>query len=137
MAANKLLNAIRSIATGGFAAFGVFNAGFGYANGGTIAQITSKATGVIVNAWCGQITTFNDALNATTSVTFVVTNNRVITGNEEVTVWLKSGGTLASYSLVIEAVAAGSFTVTIRNYTAGPLSEALVIGFAIRPAAIA
>lgn len=135
--AATFLRALRNRMTGGLPTFELFNAGIGYNNGGAVTQITTKATGVTLNAWCGQITMNNAALNATTSVNFTLTNNRIITGNEEITLWIVSGATAASYSLQIDAVVAGSCSIRVENFTAGPLSEAIVIGFAIRPAAIA
>ena len=42
-----------------------------------------------------------------------------------------SGGTANAYEANVTAVAAGSFTITVQNITAGSLSEAPVINFAI------
>jgi len=42
-----------------------------------------------------------------------------------------SGGTANAYRANVTAVAAGSFTVTVENITAGSLSEAPKIAFAV------
>ncbi len=98
--------------------------------GGTVTQATSKSTAVVVHAECGQITTHNASLAATTSVSFTVTNNRV-DANDLVLAQISSGATASSYSIAVDAVAAGSFRVHIRNLTGGALGEALVINFGV------
>ena len=107
-------------------------AGIGYETGagGTVTQATSKGTGVTINKVTGAITTANVALAATTTVTFVVTNSAVA-ATDGVFVWIKSGGTLAAYQVWVAAVGAGSFTVALRNITAGSLTEQPVIGFMV------
>jgi hypothetical protein len=42
-----------------------------------------------------------------------------------------SGATTNSYMAIVDAVAAGSFRVHIRNLTAGALGEALVLNYSI------
>ena len=107
-------------------------AGMGYATGagGTVTQITNKATAVSLNKTCGQITMNNAALGATTTVAFTL-NNTSIAATDGVLVWIVSGATALSYSVQVEAVAANSCSIAVRNYTAGPLSEAIVLGFAV------
>lgn len=114
------------------------SAGVGYATGagGAVAQLTSKATGVTLNKVAGAVTTFNDALAAGAEVSFVVTNSAVAATDVPV-VAIKSGGTLGAYDVVVSAVAAGSFTITISNLTAGSLSEALVLSFVVIKAVVA
>lgn len=105
----------------------------GYATGagigGTVTQATSKATGVLLNALCGTVTTHNASLAATTSVAFVLTNN-FVNANDIVIAQHESGGTVGAYN-VCTAAAAGTVSVTIRNMTAGPLVEALVLRFIV------
>lgn len=107
-------------------------AGVGYATGagGTNTQGTSKSTTVVLNKTCGHITMHNAALNAGVKVSFVVTNSTVGTTDGAV-VWVDSGGTANAYRAAVTAVGAGSFTITVENITAGSLSEAPVIGFAV------
>ena len=132
--AAPFLRALRALMTGGVSAFGVANSGLGYANGGAVTQLVSKATAVALDAWCGRITMNNAQLNATTSVAFTLTNAMIVAATYEVTVWLVSGNTASSYIVSVDAVAAGSCSISLRNYTAGNLSEAVVIGFSVRPA---
>jgi hypothetical protein len=105
--------------------------GLGYATGagGTVVQATSKATGVALNAPCGQITLNNAALAAATIVSFTLTNT-AIGANDVLVANHISGGTVGAYSLHPQC-AAGSATINVRNNTAGSLSEAIVIQFAL------
>lgn len=98
--------------------------------GGTVTQLTSKATGVTLNKACGQITMHNAALAATTSVTFTLTNS-LIAATDTVLVSIQSVATVASYFVQVDAVAAGSCQITLRNYTAGSLGQAIVLNFAV------
>ena len=103
---------------------------FGYISGtGTITQATNKATGVTLNSPSGQITLNGAALAADTTVSFTLTNSS-ITANDVLILNHISGGTAGSYLLNAQA-AAGSASINVRNITAGSLSEAIVIGFAV------
>ncbi|HYB97509.1 MAG TPA: hypothetical protein VEC57_00050 [Candidatus Limnocylindrales bacterium] len=106
--------------------------GIGYVSGtgGAVTQATSKSTGVTINKPCGTITMNNAALNAGTSVGFTVTNS-VVAATDVVTVNIKSGATADSYTVTVDAVAAGSFRISLRNYTGGNLSEAVVLSFGL------
>ncbi|HYN54404.1 MAG TPA: hypothetical protein VES38_06840 [Methylotenera sp.] len=106
--------------------------GIGYATGagGTVTQATNKSTGVTLNKTCGQITMNNAALAAATTVSFTLTNS-AITGTDLIIPNIVSGGTVGSYTVTISAIAAGSCQISLRNETAGSLSEAVVLGFAI------
>ena len=109
--------------------------GYGTGAGGVVTQATSKATGVTLNAACGQITMNNAALAANTTVSFVLTNSK-IAATDVLILNHVSGGTPGSYLLNARA-AAGSATIDVRNITAGSLSEAIVLGFAIMKAVTA
>jgi hypothetical protein len=106
--------------------------GVGYATGagGTVTQITSKATGVTLNRVTGQIVMEAGALAANTAVTFTLTNS-AIAATDIIILNIVSGATVGAYIADISAVAAGSCQITLRNMTAGSLSEAVVLGFAI------
>lgn len=105
--------------------------GYTAAAQGTVTQATSKSTAVTLNKSAGQITLNNAALGATTSVNFTL-NNSYLSSNDTVILTLaNSGATPGSYTAIVSAVAAGSATITVRNITAGSLSEALVLNFAI------
>lgn len=107
--------------------------GIGYATGAgsTGTQATSKSTTVVPtkNCNCGQITMNAAALAAATIVSFSVTDTSVA-ATDTIVINHISGGTLGAYTVNARA-AAGSFTVDVRNNTAGSLSEALVLQFAV------
>ena len=97
---------------------------------GAVTQATSKSTAVTVDARCGVITMNNASLGATTSVSFTV-NCAAVDADDTVVVNIASVGTSASYTLNVDAVAAGSFRLHLRNVTAGALVEALVLNYSI------
>jgi hypothetical protein len=109
-------------------------AGYIAGDGGTVAQSTSKSTAVTLNKKCGQITMNGAALAAATTVSFTLTNS-TIAATDLLVLNHVSGGTAGSYLLNAQA-AAGSASVNVRNITAGSLSEAVVIGFAVIKASI-
>jgi hypothetical protein len=104
--------------------------GYGTGAGGTVTQITSKATGVTLNKVVGAITLNAASLAATTSVGFTLTNS-AIAAADAVLVSVKSGATADAYTVTVDAVAAGSCRISIRNVTAGALAEAVVLTFAV------
>lgn len=107
-------------------------AGVGYATGagGAVTQASSKATATpAINTMCGAVTMNNAALAAATIVSFVLTNSSIAATDVLVLNHI-SGGTIGSYTLNAQA-AAGSATINVRNNTAGSLSEAIVIQFAV------
>ena len=106
--------------------------GYGTGSGGTVAQLTSKGTGVTLNKFNGVITMNNAALAAGASVSFVVTNS-VITSWD--TVVLKPSN--ANYRAHVTDNSIGSFTVIITNISGGSLSEAVQISFTILKTVIA
>jgi len=103
----------------------------GYATGagGTVTQATSKATGVTLSKSTGQITLNNAALAADTTVSFMLTNTVIEAGDILIMNHI-SAGTAGSYLLNAQS-AAGTASINIRNITAGSLSEAIVIAFAV------
>lgn len=104
----------------------------GYATGagGAVTQATSKSTGVTLNKPCGQITMNAAGLAAAAEVSFVVTNNMVAVG-DCVVVNHGSGGTGGAYAVHAHTIGAGSFRVMVGNMSAGSLSEAIVLNFAV------
>lgn len=113
-------------------------AGIGYTTGagGTVTQATSKSTGVTLNKVSGAITMNGAALGATTNVTFTVTNS-AIAAADVVLVNHSSAGTAGSYLVQANTITAGTFNITVRNITAGALSEAIVLSFVILKGATA
>lgn len=110
-------------------------AGYITGEGGTVTQATSKSTGVTLDKRCGQITMHNATLNADTTVSFTLTNS-TIAATDLLVLNHVSDGTAGSYVLNAQC-AAGSASINVRNVTAGNLSEAIVIGFAVVKAATA
>ncbi len=96
----------------------------------SVTQATSKSTAVECGADSGIITMHNASLAATTSVSFTV-NNGYVDANDVVLACIASGATTNSYAMLVDAVAAGSFRIHLRNLTAGGLGEAVVINFAV------
>ena len=103
-------------------------AGVGYATGagGAVTQLTSRTTGVTLNKTTGAITLFS-AAGTTTAATFTVTNSTVA-ATDVIILNQKSGTDL--YDLMVTAVAAGSFNLTVRT-TGGTTTETPVFNFAV------
>lgn len=106
--------------------------GVGYktGSGGTVTQATSKTTGVTLNTPTGQITMNNAALAAAATACFTLTNS-AIAAPDVVNTNIASGATSGAYTLQVEAVAAGSARMCVNNRSAGSLSEAIVINYAV------
>jgi threonine dehydratase len=95
---------------------------------GLVTQLTDKSTGVTLNKSAGRITMNGAALAGNTAVSFTLTNN-LISGNDTIIVNISGGGTVGAYTTYISSMTTGSAVVTLRNLTAGSLSEAVVINF--------
>ena len=72
----------------------------------------------------------NAALASATNVTFTL-NNTYISANDTLIVTISSGGTAGAYNAWVSGLSAGSATLVLRNISAGSLSEAVVLNFAI------
>lgn len=111
----------------------VYSAGeLGYTSAAqsTVTQATSKSTGVTLNKSMGRITMNGAALGANTAVTFTLTNS-LISAKDVIIAHVSSGGTAGAYAVYISAMNAGSADISLRNMTAGSLSEAVIINYAI------
>jgi hypothetical protein len=97
---------------------------------GTVTQATSKSTAVTLNKPAGQITMNNAALAGNTAVSFTLNNNYIST-NDILILNISGGATAAAYTTYVSSMTAGSASLTLRNLTAGSLSEAVVINFAL------
>lgn len=97
---------------------------------GTVTQQTSKSTGVTLNRSAGQITMNNATLNASTNVTFTLTNS-TLSARDVLLVNVASGATSGAYNCWVSSQGSGSCTITVRNISGGSLSEAVVLNFAI------
>lgn len=107
--------------------------GYGTGAGSTVTQATNRATGVTINALCGTITTDSTSLAAEASAVFVVTNNKVEIG-DVVICSMRSGSVGLNTDVIVSAVAAGSFSITVvnGNVAAGTAETgAIIINFAV------
>lgn len=98
---------------------------------GTVTQATSKSTGVTLNKSAGQITMNNAALAAATNVAFTLTNSLISTNDVMIVNVAGGAATAGTYNVFTSTLAAGSATIVLRNISAGSLSEAVVINYAI------
>lgn len=102
--------------------------GYGVGAGGSVTQTTSKTTGVTLNRPTGRITTHNGSLGAGAAVVFVL-NNTLISANDCLV--LSLGGLNNSYNISVAWVLDGTAGIRVENRTAGSLSDALAINFAV------
>ena len=122
---------------GGFIVNAVSGLGYGTGSGGTVTQATSKSTSVTRNSPTGKITMNGAALAANTTVNFQV-NNSVIGANDTVIVNVAGGvGDFTAYQAWAWTGGGGYFLIALKNISAGSLSEAVVLNFAIIKGAIA
>jgi hypothetical protein len=104
--------------------------GYAAAAQGTVTQLTDKSTAVTLNKSAGRITMNNASLATVTTVSFTL-NNSTISARDTMVVCISSGATTGAYLVYVSNLTAGSATISLRNFTAGPLAEAVVINFAI------
>jgi len=104
--------------------------GYGTGAGGTVTQATNKSTGVTLNKVSGQITMNNASLAAAAEVSFTFTNSTIAATDVVVTA-ISSGATAGAYNTHVDAIAAGSCRISITNFSASPLAEAIVINFVV------
>jgi hypothetical protein len=76
----------------------------------------------------GRITMNNEALAGNTAVSFTM-NNSLISANDVIILNVSGGGTAGAYTTYVSSMTTGSAVVTLRNLTAGSLSEAVIINF--------
>jgi hypothetical protein len=104
--------------------------GYGTGSGGTVTQATSKSTNVTLNKPTGQITMNNAALLPATQVGFTL-NNSLLTINDVVVVNIDGfSGTSDAYNVWAAPITGGTY-IFVKNISAGSLSEAIRIHFAI------
>jgi len=96
-----------------------------------VTQLTSKSTGVTANTSAGQITMNAASLASVTNVTFTLTNSLLSARDVIIVNVASANATAGAYNAWVSSMLAGSATITLRNITAGPLLEAVVINFAI------
>lgn len=104
--------------------------GYTSAAQGSVTQATDKSTGVTLNTSMGRITMNGAALAGNTAVSFTLTNSLISTKDIIITN-VSGGGTAAAYTVYVSSMTTGSAVITLRNLTAGSLSEAVIINYAI------
>ena len=100
--------------------------GFTAAGQSAVTQATSKATGVTTTTPVSIITMNAASLATVTTVAFTLTNPRIKVG-DQILVSHSSAGTAGAYNVWANTVANGSAVIQVRNITAGPLAEAIVL----------
>lgn len=116
-----------SLAASGLITSSSPTAGIGYATGagGAQTQATDKSTTVVSNTLTTAITMNSAALNAGVTVGFTFTNSS-IAATDTVICTHQSAGTSGAYT-VNAFPGTGSAIISVRNNTAGNLSEAIVL----------
>lgn len=104
--------------------------GYTAAASGTATQLTNKTTGVTLNKSIGRITMNNAALAGGATALFTLTNSQ-ISANDVVIVSVSGGGTAGAYWPFVSSQTTGSAVIGLYNNTAGSLSEAVIINFAV------
>jgi parallel beta-helix repeat protein len=125
-----LTNQARVSSGGNLEVFGGGKLGYATGSGGTVTQLTSKATAVTIDKTNGSIVTHNENLGNGSRVFFTVNNSKVEAG-DVVIAHRASGGTANAYEVLVMQVAAGSFGLEIINISGGALAEAITINFAV------
>ena len=104
--------------------------GYGTGSGGTVTQITSKATGVTLNKMSGRIVTHDATLSAGAYVAFTFTNSLLQEG--DIVITQATGGAVGNeYQAWCSVVQNGAATICLRNNSAGGLAQTVGIDFAI------
>lgn len=104
--------------------------GYAVGAGGTITQLTNKSTAVALNKLAGEITMNGAALAAAAIATFTLNNNQLAVGDQLVCTH-HATGTFGAYGIAGRVTGAGTASISVRNNSAGSLSEALVIKFTV------
>jgi len=131
--ANNTFLARSTASAGNYEALNTATTGLGFYTGagGVVTQgnTSGKGTTFTLDKMCGEITTDGAVLNAATIVS-ATWNNSLIAATDVVIINHKSGGTMGSYTINV-ACGAGTATLSIRNNTAGNLSDTLVLNFVV------
>lgn len=110
--------------------------GYGASAGGAVVQATSKGAAVTLNRPCGKITMHAAALAANTMVFFDLSNDQ-IAATDTLIVNIAGGATMGAYVSGVTLIGGGLARIFLRNMTAGSLSEAVVLNYAIIKAVVA
>jgi hypothetical protein len=105
--------------------------GYAAAAQGAVTQLTSKATAVTLNKSAGRITMHNASLSNGAIISFTL-NNSMISAKDTLIVNVSGGlATNGTYIAMVSNLAAGAAVLSLYNISAGPLSEAVVLNFAV------
>lgn len=108
--------------------------GIGYATGAgstaTQGAGSGKATTVAINRPTGEITMNNAALAASAEVQFIFNNSAVVL-LDRIDISHHSAGTFGAYYVQAKATGAGTALISVRNLSAGSLSEAIVLKYSV------
>ena len=105
--------------------------GYGPGAGGTVTQATSKSTSVTLNKPTGTITTTADSLAAGATVQFVLNNSLLVASDVVVASQYGFSVNTTAYQVWASAVQLKQAVINVKNLTAGALSDAIPIQFAI------
>lgn len=118
-------------ATGNIRITGAGSLGYSTGSGGAVTQLINKTTGVTLNKSNGKITMeATTAMGAGASAVFTLTNS-FIAVTDAVIANIATGGTANAYTIDVLTVATGSVGLRVVNFSAGSLTEAVVVSFAI------
>ncbi len=123
-----------NISTQGAITSSVSTAGVGYETGagGAVTQITSAVTSVTLNTVSGQITSFALTNAAGVDHSFTLTNSTIAATDVVIVSTGTYGGTADGIPIInVEATAAGSCIINVRNTGAVALDALVVINFAV------
>jgi hypothetical protein len=86
---------------------------------------------VTLNYSTGTITMNNASLATVTNVSFTLTNSYISANDTVILTQVSGAASAGSYNVWVSSLSTGSCVITVRNITAGTLSEALVLNFAL------
>lgn len=132
----NVIDSIRNFMPASIASSGAIKTtagGIGYSAGagGTAVQATSKSTAVTLNSLCGEITMNAAQLGAAAGVSFALNNSQIAAHDAMVLNIVGGAADFGKYVGNAAITGDGSATISVRNVGAVPLSEALVLRFAI------
>lgn len=104
--------------------------GYGTGSGGTVTQLTSKGTAVTLNKPSGKITMNSASLAAGANVSFYLSNS-LVTSNDNIEITIDNYSVGAEKYIIRKSIENGKVYINIKNDTATPFSDAIVLNFAI------
>lgn len=104
--------------------------GYGTGAGGTVTQLTSKATAVALNKPNGIITMNSSALASGSIVTFIL-NNSLLSSSDNLILNCLYDNNATSYNVDVGLIVNTQAFINVKNISAGSLSEPIRINYAI------